>query len=712
MRPAGALVLLVMVMALGISSALAQGAEPWPDDPAAKPPLSDGAPFSLSRVPRTVHERPATPDELTIDVWYGLDQSFGEPGMPVPTANILGRVAGPQTVTSLSYTLNGGPEKPLSIGPDERRLFGAGDFIIELRVAELRPLPDTNTVIITAGDGQTQATATVTVRYADGNVWPLPYLADWSAVGSMLDAGDAITGLWTIENGLLRNVDSGYDRLVAIGDPTWTDYEVTVPLTVHSLNTCCWRGVSGGGGVGVIVRWPGHYDRKPDQQPMLGWRNLGGMAWYRWTPQGYQALELIGQDGEVIATRTDTPVLLGVEYVYKLRVKSSEIPGTPATYSFKLWPAAEPEPETWTLEAQGRPGEPASGSIILVAHQSQVTFGDVLVMPLDQPTLTVTTVPVENGRIEVTPPQASYLPGAEVTLEAVPDDGYLFAGWTNDVSGTENPLTVTLTESITVGATFEAEPDPETYRVYISPVATGTVGGLSYRRGDILEVDSLNRWTPLLQAAVGPLGPRSDIEAFTVLPDGSLAIALAYKLTVPGLGVVMPNDIIRLSPDASGSFDNGSVAWLVDGSDVGLTSTAQRIDALATAPDGRLVISTTGWSKLPGSGNATIRAADEDLIVFTAQTLGATTTGTWAVLCDGSTIPGLAGENVVGATLGPDGTTWYLNLSNRFNIGGTSGGNRDIVRLSSCNPGATAQIVWNSRNAGLERPFDAMTFLP
>jgi uncharacterized repeat protein (TIGR02543 family) len=715
-RPYRRLLILITIL---LSSLTALGASAEPGSPAAeggpdREPLVGGAPY-----PFPIISSPARPlntgmfnETLTIDVWYGLDQTFGVPGTPQKWLNVMGRVTGPRAIKSLSYTLNGGPSRALSVGPDQRRLYNAGDFIIELDVTDVVPAPGTNTVVITADDGQAQTQQTVTVTYDPVPVWPLPYTADWSAVTSMTEAADPLTGLWRIQDGLLENVTPGYDRLIVLGDRSWTDYEVTVPLTVHTLNSSEWTGPSVGGGVGFIMRWPGHF-QIADEQPALGWRNLGALAWFRWSPQGNTALELVGQGGQPIAQRSDITLPLGTEYIFKGQVETAALVDQPATYRFKIWPAAEAEPETWQLVATGRKGEPTAGSVVIVAHQSEVSFGDVTVTPLGWEGLTLTVDEPENGQITVTPAKPYYAPGESVTLEATADTGYLFAGWTGDAGGDTNPLTLTMTESITVGATFEEEPDPEpeTYRVYISPVAAGSVGNLDFTRGDVLMVDSFNHWSPVLAAAAGPLGARSDIEAFAFLPDGSMIVALGRKLIVPGLGTVMPNDVLRLVPGAGGDFNAGSARWLIDGSDVGLTGTGERIDALATTPDGRVVISTTGTARVTSPGGAALVARDEDLIVFVASALGEATAGTWDVVCDGSLVPGLAAENTVGASLAADGTL-YLSLATRFRVQDVVGDSRSVLALSSCTPDAQARLVWDGRSAGLSRPFDAMTYLP
>jgi hypothetical protein len=61
--------------------------------------------------------------------------------------------------------------------------------------------------------------------------------------------------------------------------------------------------------------------------------------------------------------------------------------GTGATrYSCKVWPSNKPEPGAWTLEADVPhwPGETAThaGSVVLVAHNTDATFGPVSVSPI------------------------------------------------------------------------------------------------------------------------------------------------------------------------------------------------------------------------------------------------------------------------------------------------------------------------------------------
>ena len=90
----------------------------------------------------------AAADGPKIEVWYGLDQQFGSPGLPGRFVNILGRISPAKDIASAEYSLNGGPPVRLKLGPDTRRLSKAGDFNVDLETSTLKP--GENTVAITA----------------------------------------------------------------------------------------------------------------------------------------------------------------------------------------------------------------------------------------------------------------------------------------------------------------------------------------------------------------------------------------------------------------------------------------------------------------------------------------------------------------------------------------------------------------------------------
>lgn len=602
------------------------------------PGPSGGAPYPYPIFPASPSLPPmTTAGPLTIDVWHGLNQTFGRPGTPQQWVNILGSVSGPTAGRSLTYSLNGGPERGLTVGPDRQRVYGLGDFNVEIDRADLRPLPDTNRIVITAtADGGQQARTTVTVSYDATAVWPLPYTIDWSAASSVQAMAQVVDGRWAIRDGTLQNVVPGYDRLVAIGDLTWTGYEITVPVTVHALNTAEWRAPSNGAGVGIIARWQGHY-RVENEQPRLGWRTLGALAWYHWGPNGVSGYQLRGYRGWELVSRSDRHLQLNTPYVFKLRVEPSSTAGRPATYRFKVWRAGEPEPPVWFMESVGREGEPAFGSLLLVAHQALVTFGDVSVQPLDG-----------------SPP-----------------------------------------------------PPPANRTVLLSPKKALNLNGTALVPGDVTTNPQIGVWEHVFRAA--DHGLSRNLSAFAYLPGGDLLMSFAANqvLTMGGVSrTVTPWDVVRFNPATPGEYEHGTFSFYLQGKLTGLSTTAEKIDALAVGPDGGLLISTAGTAAVKGAGGATVRPADEDLIRYNGPG------EVWSIYFDGSTVAGLATEDVIGASVDAVTGDVYLSLQDGFTVGGVKGGAKDILRLRPTAGGYTIERYWSAGLYGFPGTFDAIEVTP
>jgi len=71
-------------------------------------------------------------------------------------------------------------------------------------------------------------------------------------------------------------------------------------------------------------------------------------------------------------------------------------------------------------------------------------------------TLTVTNVPADGGTVTKSPDATSYPQGSTVTLTATPAYGYVFSSWSGDVTGTTNPVTVTMDGNKAVTANYTA----------------------------------------------------------------------------------------------------------------------------------------------------------------------------------------------------------------------------------------------------------------
>jgi len=311
-----------------------------------------------------------------IDVWYGDNQTFGDLGVPQQWINILGNTSDPDGVQNLQYSLNGLPYVQLSIGPDNRRLLRNGDFNIELDYTEL--LSGSNSVDIVATDSFSFVTTqTVTFNFTPYNIWPLPYAIDWSNVTNIQDVAQIVDGKWSIENSTVRTSETGYDRLIAIGDLNWHDFEIEVPVTINGVDPSAPLP-----GVGVLLRWPGHYDWDASQ-PRFGWWPMGALGWYRYRPsgEGTDKLRIVGGTGSVVAEDLSGKKLTtGSTYIFKMQVLTPE--GEGSWYRLKVWENGTPEPVSWDLETQESIINPQNGSVLLLAHHVDASFGNVSITPL------------------------------------------------------------------------------------------------------------------------------------------------------------------------------------------------------------------------------------------------------------------------------------------------------------------------------------------
>lgn len=327
----------------------------------------------------------------TINVWYGDNQVFGALGVPQKWVNILGNVTESTTVTSLSYSLNGGAPRALSMGPDTRRLQNAGDFNIDLSIDDL--VNGANTVVITAQASGGTTTKTVTVQFHRNNVWPATYNVTWASVANLQDAVQVVDGRWTFSAAGARPLEWGYDRVLAVGDILWSDYEITIPVTIHAIDTSskAYNSVSISPGLGIIMRWYGHEDwgtaLKGPWQPVIGWEPLGANVWYDWGNNGL--LFLAGEDGLYQADPANRKLVIGNTYYFKMRVETR--PSGGGMYRAKMWQAGQSEPATWDMSGQEGSGDIPGGSLLLVAHHVDATFGNFSVVPL---TTSDTTPPV------------------------------------------------------------------------------------------------------------------------------------------------------------------------------------------------------------------------------------------------------------------------------------------------------------------------------
>ncbi|MEZ4866164.1 MAG: S8 family serine peptidase [Caldilineaceae bacterium] len=268
------------------------------------------------------------------------------------------------------------------------------------------------------------------------------------------------------------------------------------------------------------------------------------------------------------------------------------------------------------------------------------------------------------GNVNAVQTTASFSVAGSYTLRLTANDGLLTTS--DDIVVTVNPA-------------------PSADLIYVSSSTGGTVGGVAFQDEDILAFNpATNLWSLVVDGSDIGLGS-VDINAFTMLADGSLLLSVDNPVSLTGLGTVDDSDIVRFTPTSLGATTAGSFAFYLRGADVGLTTSNEDIDAIDFAPDGRLLISTVGSFSVTGASGT-----DADLIAFSATNWGVPTAGTWSFYFDGSAV-GLStsNEDIGGLSVGSGGKLYLSTLgayaATGLNGTSVSGTGADIF---TCVPGA------------------------
>lgn len=226
-------------------------------------------------------------------------------------------------------------------------------------------------------------------------------------------------------------------------------------------------------------------------------------------------------------------------------------------------------------------------------------------------------------------------------------------------------------------------PPPVSIDLSLSAAGTLSIGSLIVRNEDVVHFDGTSFTMRIDASDVGITG---QVDAFAALDADSFLLSVATPVTIAGLGAVDDSDVIRLDATSLGPTTAGSLSMYLDGSDVGLTTDGEDVDAVELLTDGRVLLSTRGAVSVAGG----ITGADEDLLAFAPTTLGEITAGSFAMWFDGSDVGLTAStEDVDAVAVEADGT---INLSTLgvFAVAGSSGDGDDVSR---CSPSSVGSIT-------------------
>jgi uncharacterized repeat protein (TIGR02543 family) len=298
----------------------------------------------------------------------------------------------------------------------------------------------------------------------------------------------------------------------------------------------------------------------------------------------------------------------------------------------------------------------------------------------DEYTLTVDTS--GNGGVARSPDQATYHYGDVVELTALPATGWQFSGWSGDLSGSDNPGSLTITGDTNVTATFV----PIEYTLTVNVTGNGTVSKnpdqATYHYGDVVQLTAVPATGWQFAGWSGDLNGGNNPGSLTITGDTNVTatfIPIEYTLTVnvTGNGTVSRNpdqttyhygDVVQLTANADPGWSLSHWSGDLTGSDNprSLTITGDmNVTATFTEDEYTLTVNTNG-------GGGVTRSPDQstyhygDIVELSAVPATGWQFADWSGDLSGSTSPQsitMTGDKNVTATFVPIEYTLTVNVT-------------------------------------------------
>jgi len=261
---------------------------------------------------------------------------------------------------------------------------------------------------------------------------------------------------------------------------------------------------------------------------------------------------------------------------------------------------------------------------------------------------TLNTAAAGGGTIQRDPDLARYPTGTNVTLRAVANTGFVFVGWSGDASGTNNPITLTMSGNKTVTASFaeiplrvlavvnpgpKQEGDMIVFDLRLS--SPGDVGGMNFvlRYDPVYLKDPTLDWSPTLGVSAldqvnydtpGEIHAVFALPATTV-PTGTQQVAsMSFRArSVPNdLDTALGLEVLDVSaptgdPIANGNAARGGVAHILRRHVTGDNNANNRLDVGDATIIQRLLIGldpTRSWDVTGNDVNGNIVLDSGDII--------------------------------------------------------------------------------------------------
>lgn len=236
----------------------------------------------------------------------------------------------------------------------------------------------------------------------------------------------------------------------------------------------------------------------------------------------------------------------------------------------------------------------------------------------------------------------------------------------------------------------------------VSATVNGTVSGVAFNKSDILAhydfPGGVEKWMLFFDASdVSITQNINSLNVWDVYYDDEIDFGVQANQPLQGTGqTAKPFDIIWFGATNLGPLTSGSLGLSLRGSEEGLTTSGEKIDALAYGPE-CYSFSTVGTLTIPG-----FTAQDEDLVELDCES-------GWSIneafFLDGSSIPGLGIEDITAANYDLVGTSHPLQLVIQ---GSGKVGNLNVTQkdIFSVNPVTNQVLGYHWRGGQHHFPFN------
>lgn len=171
------------------------------------------------------------------------------------------------------------------------------------------------------------------------------------------------------------------------------------------------------------------------------------------------------------------------------------------------------------------------------------------------PSFTLSATATAGGSVVVSPQQATYEPGASVTLTALSESGFVFAGWSGDATGIEGSITIVMDADKTVTASFV-----ERVEKFTLAVAAGAGGVVSidpkvaeYDAGATVTLSAVAADGFLFTGWTGDAGGTDNPLVLTM--DGNKSIQAEFAPAFTIATAVIGEGVVEFSPHKEAYFE-------------------------------------------------------------------------------------------------------------------------------------------------------------